>query len=156
MNNADRFAWLVAGVSMTACVFAFGPLGGVEPPAGPVGDTSPSLAEIEAKIDSIEAFARQSAPNLVVSDLISVVPGTEQLMVDGDPGELVRLKSVIVTEGAVDVVGSGVDIAYRLYANTGSVGYSQYNFDIDVELPLEIRRLSSLEPVVTVLYQRLD
>lgn len=55
MQRMDRVAWLVAGVSMSACVLAFGPLGGLEPPAGPIGETSPSLADLETKIDELAA-----------------------------------------------------------------------------------------------------
>ncbi|MEO1716664.1 MAG: hypothetical protein AAFR76_06085 [Planctomycetota bacterium] len=145
---------LSAGAGLLLGAAAFQP--GLEPPSGPVNATSPSLAEINAKIDDLlsGAFPEDKA-NLVISEIFAGGVGTSQTLIPGSGS--VRLRSFIITNGVVDLRDSSGLEVLRLSANAtqnaqGVTGFAQYDLNIDVELPLTIERLSNFQPAYTVLF----
>lgn len=53
MSKAANIAFLAAGALLAGGVLAFAPISGeLDPPEGPVSDTTPSLADLDAKIDA--------------------------------------------------------------------------------------------------------
>ncbi|MEL6330552.1 MAG: hypothetical protein AAFR38_12915 [Planctomycetota bacterium] len=151
------------GLGAFALGMAQQPISGeLDPPAGPVGDTTPSLADLQTRIDRFDATLFPS--NLVESRRLTVGVGQSESLVVGGSDERIRLVSVIVTEGAVDVVSRGTRLVQGLRANSsfptssGSVdlGFAQYSLDVDVDLPLGLTRITNQPPVVSVVYRRLD
>ncbi|MEL6497161.1 MAG: hypothetical protein AAGJ54_12405 [Planctomycetota bacterium] len=158
--------WFVTGAIASAAVGAllgaatFQP--GLEPPAGPVSDTSPSLAEIDAKLDSlIGGVAAGDPANLVSTGRLNIPNGTGSVFIGGS-NATARLVSIIVPNGDIEVQdanGTVVDIlrANSVNAGSGFTGFAQYNLNIDIDLPLTIvRRSAQFIPEVTVLYRELD
>ncbi len=150
------------GAGLLLGAAAFQP--GLEPPAGPVSDTSPSLAEIEAKIDTLAVgVGGLGAPNQIVSREITVPRDSADTFIPG-ANEQVRLVSIIMVRGDVEVRDANGTIIELLRANSagsegsgsGFNGFAQYDLNVDVQLPLSLVRRSNFLPQVTVLFQDLD
>ncbi|MEM9663073.1 MAG: hypothetical protein AAF937_12280 [Planctomycetota bacterium] len=152
--------WFVTGAIASAAVgallgaAAFQP--GLEPPAGQVSDTSPSLADIEAKIDALGS-AGADQPRLSVSGRFGSGPNTTEVILPGS--SVVRVRSLIVTYGSVDLIdGNGVVIEEltaggRINDGAGqTIGFAQYNLNVDMQLPVSIRQRQGTTPAITLLY----
>ncbi|MEN0020768.1 MAG: hypothetical protein AAF747_07790 [Planctomycetota bacterium] len=132
--------------------------GSLEPPPGPVEDTTPSLAEIQRTVEAVAVLAEYSRrPNLFVSRTLNATPGGSEVFVPGTGA--VRLRSVIITEGVVDIADGVGNNILGLAANSArpdlafTEGFAQYDLDVELVLPISVRQRTSRPPVVTLLYQ---
>lgn len=105
MQQRDRMTWALAGaVAMGAAglLMAQAPISGaLAPPAGPVGDTGPSLTELGGKLDAIAASMAGAAPleHLYRSRLVNAL-GESNLATFND--DVILEKVIIIATGTTD------------------------------------------------------
>ncbi|MEN0020769.1 MAG: hypothetical protein AAF747_07795 [Planctomycetota bacterium] len=186
MQSSKKLATVsIAGLALAGLGYlamAQAPIpGGLEPPLGPVEDTTPSLAELEAKLDQIlatrgEAVAEAAAsvevfylqPSGSQTEAIQVSPGrvlfrglsgfaVDAVVFDG-PGEI-NIDGVVTTGTPVARVASETVRVVTSSSGQGWIGLTSdsVNVDIVVEDGLYLAwGLDSANPSVAVYYTPLD
>ena len=153
-------AGLVAGGVALGYLAGFGPL---DPPDGPVAETSPSLADLEAQIAAIplgvggtglpaDAFEARVVrdPTLPQGAIVEVLTGP------------VFLRSVIVRSGRIEVLdGQNQDIAFLsapaiLPDQSGLTATAQFDLNLVIDDAVRIRRSSNSGTNVTLIYAPLS
>lgn len=172
MKHIGRIAWLIAGSALAGGVLAFAPISGeLDPPAGPVADTTPSLADLEAKIDALGANggALGGSKTIIIAPLDGSDQPTAALLVDGRV-RIIRTTAFSAGFALFDgpggtVQGSGVPInpAQAVHHNyqqilTDGIGIpSQLESDVIVENGLYIGYFTFRIPATILIeYQELD
>lgn len=84
-----------AGTIGLAAAFGLGQPDGIDPPAGPVGDTQPSLTSIDAKVDALVQD---------VNDITTNTTGTNVQVVYLEAGTPHQLNAVQITSGPTRVI----------------------------------------------------
>ncbi|MEO1716663.1 MAG: hypothetical protein AAFR76_06080 [Planctomycetota bacterium] len=153
--------WFVTGAIVSAAVgvllgvAAFQP--GLEPPAGPVTDTSPSLADLAAAISEIETSIT-GVPGEILTE--SASPGDSSVFALTSAPPTVRLHSVILTDGAISFSDADGSVSQFLRApfsfngNNDTRNTVQILFGgLEVDTPLQVNSSDNgIEERVQFLY----
>lgn len=108
MKHIDRIAYVIAGTVITGGILAFSPISGeLDPPEGPVADTTPSLADISSQIAGLAAGANSPFPPNLQSVFHSYGGNQNtvtQEFVSATEADFVRIYAIVVTASVTNML----------------------------------------------------
>lgn len=114
MKHIDRLAYVIAGTAIAGGVIAFAPISGeLDPPAGPVSDTTPSLAEIGDNLAEI-----RSSGLLMEREVLYLEPassGQNSIEITQGPTLVHSIAmfggDLVVFDGPGEITGAGLTVS---------------------------------------------
>lgn len=140
-----------AGTIGLAAALGLGQPDGIDPPAGPVGDTQPSLTSIDQRLANMQSELIDVPWDYIVSNT-----GSSPTTIIGNR---IRLGRIIVPSGAVHVSNatdfdftfvSSREVASGSFQNNEPM---QYDLDIVVNGPVDVSVSSTLQEGYVLMYR---